>query len=397
MNTRTRHLLGLLASLLLAPACWAQVPAVPVAPAAPANLWSFLLPNAEQKAACKNCFCNSPLGQLTSGAAGPMTAMSGGLITNRCAKNAIDNDIAKKPADSSEGAAARIKKDEADAKARREAVRFLGTVDCNYWPEATDSLILSLRKDPNECVRFEAALALGNGCCCNEKTIKALEMSITMSDKDGAPPERSDRVRAAAADALARCPMLQKEIELKEKNGDIKKTEGVDPGEFYRRASQASREQVIASARGVLVSLQQANKALPSGTASTVAPIHQRSGSLSGMFANAFTPTSPVLAPVPAPVMAPTQTKPQSLFELVTARNTKQEFIVPAAPTVTNYAPPAPLPATVPQSARPIMQGGLGTPLSVQVTTFEQPRSSLGSITVETVPLDPSAVRPARP
>jgi hypothetical protein len=216
-----------------------------------------------------------------------MAAMSGGLITNRCAKNAIDNDIANKPPDSSEGAAARIKKDEADAKARRDAVRFLGTVDCNYWPEATEALVLSLRKDPNECVRFEAALSLGNGCCCNEKTIYALQLSITMCDKDGAPPERSDRVRAAAADALARCPMLQKELELKEKDGDIKKTEAVNPGEFYKRTGQASREQIIASARGVLLSLQQANKA-GAAAPNAVAPITPRANSMSALFSHAL-------------------------------------------------------------------------------------------------------------
>src|SRR5947208_2751239 len=83
-------------------------------------------------------------------------------------------------------------------------------------PEATEALAKSLRLDRNECVRFEAALALGNGCCCNEKTVRALEMSVSMSDKDGAPVERSDRVRAAAADALAHCPLIVKEIE---KNG----------------------------------------------------------------------------------------------------------------------------------------------------------------------------------
>src|SRR5262249_41863214 len=150
----------------------------------------------------------------------------------------IKNDIDNNPPGSSQGAAALIKRDEADAKARRAAVRYLGTVDCNYWPEAIEALTKSLRRDPNECVRFEAALALRNGCCCNKKTIKALEMCVTGSNKDENPPERSDRVRAAAADALARCPMLEEESEdTDKKNGDGKKTEAprINPNQFYGR------------------------------------------------------------------------------------------------------------------------------------------------------------------
>ncbi|MBI1830508.1 MAG: hypothetical protein HYR84_03545, partial [Planctomycetes bacterium] len=100
-----------------------QAPGIPPAAAgvaaptaAPANLWSFLLPTAEQKAACKTCFCNSPIGKLASGAGGSLSMMSGGLLPNRCGQNAIANDV-KKPAESSEGAAARIKADEEAAKA----------------------------------------------------------------------------------------------------------------------------------------------------------------------------------------------------------------------------------------------------------------------------------------
>src|SRR5262249_1866788 len=90
------------------------------------------------------------------------------------------------------------------ARARREAIRYLGTVDCNWWPEARDALINGLRMDPNECVRHEAALALLRGCCCNKKVMDALKDSANGTDKFG-PRENSWRVREAACEALAHC------------------------------------------------------------------------------------------------------------------------------------------------------------------------------------------------
>jgi len=288
MNSR-KILWGLLASLALAAPAWGQgvLPPVGQTPgAAPANLWSFLCPTAEQKAACKNHWCNSALGQLVSGASGPISAASGGLIQNRCLKNAIENDIAKKAPDSSEGAAARIKKDEAEAKARRMAVRFLGTVDCNYWPEAEEALINSLRGDRNECVRWEAAMALGNGCCCTNKVIKALEHCITGSKEDKFPSERSERVRAAAIEALARCPMpVNGDHKDPEKNG-IKKadlTPSTDPKEYYSRVAEMPRAEVVASARATLANAQGGRMAM-----NGAAP--QRAGNLSAILANAFAP-----------------------------------------------------------------------------------------------------------
>jgi hypothetical protein len=330
MNARKCFILGLISSITFASTCRAQPPApptpppVPATPAAPANLWSFLLPNAAQKSACKTCFCNSPFGQLMSGAAGPMSVFSGGLIPNRCALNSIENDLKKDPG-SAEGAAAQIKKDEADAKARREAVRYLGTVDCNYWPEAIEALADALRKDRNECVRFEAALALRNGCCCNERIVKALEACVSMSDKD-APAERSDRVRAAAADALARCPLIMQEIEDGKKNGDIKKTEAVDPTvQFYARVGQMPREDVLASARNVLASLQQANKT-PAAGAAAIAPIAPRTNSVSAIISNAFSPSVTYSQP---PSVAATQPR-QSFFSGLTKQLTgRQEWVIP--------------------------------------------------------------------
>ena len=63
----------------------------------------------------------------------------------------------------------------------------------------------ALRTDRNECVRWEAALALGRGCCCTKKTIEALTIVVSCSDRDGSPKETSHRVHAAAAAALDRC------------------------------------------------------------------------------------------------------------------------------------------------------------------------------------------------
>ncbi len=152
--------LGLVTYLALAPRVHGQVPVAPavgpaaVSTAAPTkNLWSFLLPSADQKAKCRECLCNSPLGEMLKGAAGPVAGISGGLIPPICGTPA--QELANMTEDEKKGAggtAAAIKKSEAEAKARREAVRYLGTVDCNYFPEAKGVLIKSLRKDPNECV-----------------------------------------------------------------------------------------------------------------------------------------------------------------------------------------------------------------------------------------------------
>jgi len=256
----------------------------------------MLLPNKEQCAHIKTFYCESAIGQMVNGLAGPFSLMSGGLIKNRCLKNSILNDL-KKGADTPAGAAAAIAADAAEAKARRESVRALGLVDCNYWPEAIDVLVMSLRKDRSECVRFEAALALGNGCCCNKTTVKALEMSVSGSNADGFPAERSDRVRAAAAEALARCPIIETE-EGKTNGKPLTRnmlSPNVNPAEYYKtKVAQMTDEQIIASARGTLANVQQAQATRapnePTGVvnASSAPAYHQRPGTLAGIVANAF-------------------------------------------------------------------------------------------------------------
>jgi hypothetical protein len=177
--------------------------AAPAAPAAPsANLWSFLCPSQEQKKACKECLCQSQFGLLLNNTLAPLRMFTGGVVPPLCPGLPTAAELADK---GPVGAAAAIKKDEAEAKARIAAVKYLGTVSCHYWPEAQDALIQALRKDRNECVRWQAALALGSGCCCTKKTIKALAITVSGSDEDGQAAELSERVKAAAEAALYHC------------------------------------------------------------------------------------------------------------------------------------------------------------------------------------------------
>jgi hypothetical protein len=183
------------------------VPAVPVAPVAapaqPANLWTWLCPPQELRDRCKARICNSFLFQMFGSMLSPVRIFTGGMM-KPCCPSVNPADLLMPP-DSAAGAAALIKKDEADAAARRANVRYLGTVDCSRYPEAEAALIKALRTDRNECVRLEAALSLGNGCCCTKKTVDALLLTVNCSEKDGNPIEISPRVRCAAADALAHC------------------------------------------------------------------------------------------------------------------------------------------------------------------------------------------------
>jgi hypothetical protein len=318
---------------------------------------------------------------MVNSAAAPMSAMSGGLMGNCCAQNSIANAIANSPADSSEGAAARIKKDEEDAKARRNAVRYLGTVDCSRWPEAEAALKTSLRFDRNECVRFEAALALRNGCCCTNSIIDALTNCVLGENKkDIFPIEKSDRVRAAAADALARCPLVEKAIDIDIKDKNEKKVDArpiLDPKEYYKRVAEMPREKVLADARAVLVSLQQGGKAQPVGPngntgavlAATVPAIHQRSTGLAGLVANAFSPE----AAAASSSGAAAQTR-QPFFAGLTKTLTgkqesvivvRQEIAVPAQPVVPvqPVVPAQPIVAPVREVKNAVPVGGVSAPL----------------------------------
>jgi hypothetical protein len=172
----------------------------------PQNIWSKICLTDDQRAKCRKRICECSLFQMFGAMLKPAMMMSGGLIKPICPgpNDATPEDLAKS-ADSPDGAAARIKKDEAEAAKRRANVRYLGTVDCSRWPEAEKALISALRTDKNECVRWEAAIVLGHGCCCTRKTIEALRLTAIASDKDGNPKESSERVRCAAQVSLASC------------------------------------------------------------------------------------------------------------------------------------------------------------------------------------------------
>ena len=160
-------------------------------------------------AGCKQKICGSPLGSLINNGLAPYSSLSGGLIPQLCPTVPSDADIAALSKmggpNGASAVAAKVKQDEAEAAARRAAVRYLSTVDCHYWPDAEVAIISALRDDKNECVRYEAALALLNGCCCNARTIEALNIVVAGSEKDGKPSETSERVRSVALAALQGC------------------------------------------------------------------------------------------------------------------------------------------------------------------------------------------------
>lgn len=224
------------------------------APPPGANLFTMLLPPPDMVERCRVKLCKCEIVKMLRSSLAPAAALSGGLVpVGNCCPTVKKEDLAK-PADSSEGAAARIKKDVEEAAARRAAVRYLGTVDCRYWPEAEQALIDALRADKIECVRYEAAIALQRGCCCTKKVAKALTISIEGSEKDGHPAERSARVQDAAAVALSNCVFEDMGEKKDEIEAEKKKIARVDPKNYYRDVDSASNESVYGGARKALES-----------------------------------------------------------------------------------------------------------------------------------------------
>jgi hypothetical protein len=263
-----RLLVTCIACLSLAAVANAQVP--PAAPPAAAAVVAATPPGAVAAAApapgfceqcwlaceaCKRRLCEMPLGGMLNAMTKPFSGMSGGIIPNFCPITPSAQDLAKPGA---EGAAAVAKADALAAKARRASVRYLGTLDCRYYPEAEAALIAALRTDGVECVRWEAAMALGRSCCCNKRVMAALTITVNCSEADGNPAELSERVRMAAAVALDRCLACYVEVveapvkvedPLKEKGGSNR--EG--PGENgAAKSSKRPDKQTVASARAAL-------------------------------------------------------------------------------------------------------------------------------------------------
>lgn len=178
-------------------------PATVVAPVAPPPAGFF----GGMGACCASCKAKlkaCPLCPLVKNALKPLSALTGGIICGGPVPPPPGAPGGPPPAPACAAAAA-IKADAAQAAARRDAVKFLATVDCHWYPEAESALIAALRCDRSECVRMEAALALGRGCCCTKNTVEALRIAASGSSRDGNPGERCPRVRWAALDALQTC------------------------------------------------------------------------------------------------------------------------------------------------------------------------------------------------
>ena len=207
----------------------------------------------------KSCWCKSALGQMFGTIISPISGMTGGIIPS-CCSNPSAADMAQPGA---QGAASAIQANAANAKARRAAVKYLGTVDCHWFPEAEAGLIGALRADPIECVRWEAAHQLRNGCCCTKKVIEALRICVQGSNEDGNPSENSPRVRAEALMALQEClscggdgsAPVRPELPTRPENPDA--LAAANPyfhaiGYYREGLNYRTREQVVADAQALV-------------------------------------------------------------------------------------------------------------------------------------------------
>lgn len=267
-----------LLSLLLVPVASAQVaaPAIPAAPAAPASAAAAGGVIGSLCTCCKSLkasFCASPLGGLLGNALKPLSALSGGLVPGGCCPPIGAG------AAGAAGTANQIQSDQAAAKQRMLAVRFLGTVDCHWYPEAEAGLVAALRADRSECVRFEAAKALARGCCCTKTTIEALTICVSGSEKDGNPSENSLRVQLMALEALQRCVSTYrgeadgKEIPRPEQpagaNGELAQAGPVADlppihlSAYYAKVKNANRDEVMANAKKVVAAVRSRELAVP--------------------------------------------------------------------------------------------------------------------------------------
>lgn len=191
---------NIVAPLSAAPAPVGIAPYPP--PPGPPTLGQFLGLSYPQREYRQRRMARTPLGKVREKIQTPLSKLTGGLIPPFPPKTPA---LAELQAPGAIGAAAKGKLDRETAIDRIEAVEYLGTLDCHYWPEAEDALVGTLRADRNEWVRLAAAQVLGKGCCCTKKTITALSMVVNCSMEDGNPVEKSPKVIAAAQAALCRC------------------------------------------------------------------------------------------------------------------------------------------------------------------------------------------------
>lgn len=368
---------GLVALSSYSPALHAQP--IPVAPPAgvvppvgapiagapaPANLFSFFCPTPEQKEECRRKFCNSKLGQLLSQGMKPVSILSGGII--ECCPGPSRRELEElKKKGGPEGAAAAIQLEEAEAKARRAAVRYLGTVDCEYFPDAEAALVNALLTDRNECVRMEAAMALGRGCCCTELTIRALTITLSTRPRP-LPPlvanplrEKSERVKAAAGASLAHCLACYEQITIPPKE-QLKQPEGVPgtpAGEKTARLDgdvvQAGGQQKPASRRPSPEQLAEAKQVLLeySREADAVLPPARQATSIMDL----------VRGVAQMPEANPTATAEPAVAEAAVVKQTVAPPVV--RPAVQNSVVPMPAyPTQVPGQVAPQVQQSMYVP-----------------------------------
>lgn len=406
MKLRITFLLGSCAILLGACSARAQdlppigggaAVAAPAAPAGP-NLFTMLLPPPEMRERCRQKLCKCEIIKMLRAGLAPASVATGGLIPVGNCCPAVTKEALAKPADSSEGAAARIKKDVEEAAARREAVRYLGTVDCRYWPEAEEALINALRADRIECVRYEAAIQLQRGCCCTKKIAKALTICIEGTDKDGFPAERSCRVQDAAAVALSMCAIEEVAPTPAEGKDPLKKQQAkVNPKDFYKEVDEGPKQSIYEGARKVL------EKRATINSTQVLSHTHRASSQgLLGIFGHAFESTNDMPANAAATkepqavASAPKTQQPQrrgllnklmpgSAEETIVAVPTTPAPAVTIAPPVTTAQPKSVQPTS---SIRPISY-------SAPTATSEPAFSTAAPTTATPAPRRPAPLPPA--
>jgi hypothetical protein len=281
----------------------------------------------------------------------PLTAATGGIIPPFCPLMPSAADLAQSGV---AGAAAAGKKDALEAAARRANVRYLGTLDCRYFPDAAKALSAALRTDSSECVRYEAALVLNRGCCCTQLTINALEACVSGTEVDGSPAERSGRVRCAAATALEKClscyvfPAKEpEEVEPEKKEtkpGEatpltMPPTTKLAPGSRMPSPESVERARKTLQTFNEMLAFSKApNPGTPAAKQSMALPAGQQT-LFHILRVTAEEPAEPLKAHAVQPAVAQVPaTKPTAMVaETPTVTNAKATTVTPAVtPTVTN-------------------------------------------------------------
>lgn len=330
MLTPARVLVAVLLLTVLVQPALAQDVAAPAVPASAGGIVGLCALLDAKIKECKKKICECPLGQLLTNSTKVFNTYAGGLLCPSCCPEVKEDDL-KKPANSLQGACARIRQEEAEAPSRRAAVRCLAYADCNWYPEAEAALIIALRTDRNECVRYEAAQVLGSGCCCTRKSIQALALAASGSKKDGNPPENSPRVKAAAYVSLQHCLNCFAEIEeldplpkpeSPERLPDPRKLpettafQMIEPA-VALRPMPVPVDPVIADARAVLAQLKVSAIETPAVMPTGHRSIYEAMVRASAPPAKPAAAVPPTAAPTPEP---PQERKPRSLFEWFAGR-----------------------------------------------------------------------------